>query len=98
MRVMLARETRLVRTKDGVYSRRGPIKLDRYLEVFEEVVVFTRIEEIEHADSNCFSVVDPRIKFFTIPYYLGPSQFLKNYCKLVKAARYAIGQADVYIL
>lgn len=98
MRVMLARETRLIRTNDGVYSRGGPIKLDRYLQVFSEVIVFARIEEVEHADDNCFCIEEPRIKFFHIPYYLGPSQFLKNYRKLVKAARKAIGRADAYVL
>ena len=93
MRVMVTYEARLLKTRDGaIHSRGGPLELDRYLQVFDEVIVFARVEEVAQEKLDKFRLDGPNVKFFQLPYYVGPWQFLRQYDKIGTLAKQALQQ------
>jgi len=99
VRLMVTFEARLIKTKNGnIYSRGGPVSLNGYLQVFDEVVVFARMEEVAQEKLDRFRLDGPNIKFFPLVYYVGPWQFLRQHRKLDDLAKQALHQADAFIL
>lgn len=101
MRVMVSLEDRFFKTQNGnVYSNTTcDYKFwSRYLQVFDEVVVFARVCNVPEEKRNGIPANGPGISFFSLPYYIGPWQYLKQYQKLVAIAKQAKNFADVFIL
>lgn len=99
MRVMITHEARLLKARNGaIYSRGGPLSLDKYLQVFDEVVVFARVEQVAQEELNRFRLDGENISFFPLPYYVGPWQFLKQYQKMNALAKQALQEADAFII
>jgi glycosyltransferase involved in cell wall biosynthesis len=101
MRVMVALEDRFFKTRNGdVYSNTTcDYKFwQRYLQVFEEVIVLARVKKIDDEIINKPQANGPKIKFFELPYYIGLYEYLKTYGKLKKAIESSTNQADVFIL
>jgi glycosyltransferase involved in cell wall biosynthesis len=99
MRVMVTFEARLLKTKNGnVYSRGASIDLEGYLSVFDEVVVFARMEEVAQEKLDKFRIDGENIRFFPLSYYVGPWQFLRQYRRLNNLVKLALQEADAFIL
>ena len=82
MRVMIALENRFVRTQNGnIYSSTvyDYEYWQKYLQVFDEVVVFARVGDVSEEILDKSSANGPGVRFFRMPYYIGPWQYLKEY-------------------
>lgn len=101
MRVMVTFEHRFIRTPDGHIYTRGTVDygfLTRYLAVFDEVIVFSRVEDTDEVPQARKRADGPNVSFFALPYYFGLMGFLKKYPKLRATAKRAVGAADAFIL
>lgn len=99
MRVMVTYEARLLKTRSGdIYSRGGLVNPRRYLQVFDEVVVFARVEQVAQEKLDRFLLDWENISFFPLPYYVGPWKFLKQYQKINALAKQALQEADAFII
>lgn len=101
MRVMVALENRFLKTHSGrVYSTTvcDYSLWKRYLQVFDEVIVLARVERavVEHFDKPIAN--GPGVKFFELPMYIGPWQYLTKHFKIKSLITKAIGLSDAYIL
>ena len=72
----------------------------RYLEVFDEVVVFARMEKIGEVDPATMPAKSsgPGVTFFELPNFLGPWQYLKIYPKLTALAQQILAGDDACVL
>lgn len=101
MRVVVALENRFVKTRNGdIYSTTvcDYSFWQRYLQVFDEVVVFARVAEIPETGLSKPAANGPNVSFISLPTFIGPWQYLKCYPKLNILARQALPKADAYIL
>jgi glycosyltransferase involved in cell wall biosynthesis len=102
MHVTVATEARLIKGPDGTIYGRGPMSYDllsKYLQVFEEVVAFARVQEAaDEQPDKLLPVEGEGVRVFQLPCYVGPWQFLKRYRHLNVLAEEALAQADAYIL
>lgn len=101
MRVLVALEDRFVKTRDGrIYSTTvcDYSFWQRYLQVFEEVVVFARVKEIPEMRLDKQAANGPNVGFIPLPTFVGPWQYLKCYYRLNTLAKQALSKADAYIL
>ena len=101
MRVMVALEDRFFKTPNGnIYSNTTcDYKFwERYLQVFDEVIVLARVKAIEKEISNKPLANGPNVRFIELPYYIGLYDYLKKYIKLKHAIKSSINQADAFIL
>ncbi|MEM8550080.1 MAG: glycosyltransferase [Verrucomicrobiota bacterium] len=81
MKLMVVLEHRFAVDADGNgYSRTafGPSFWERYLEVFEQVIIVARAE-MQQSFQGWRKVTSDRVKLHTIPPYLGPLGLLKAY-------------------
>ncbi|MGH9430397.1 MAG: glycosyltransferase, partial [Terriglobia bacterium] len=71
----------------------------RYLEVFEEVVVLARVRSLKKpAEPSAVRAGGPRVIFHDLPDYLGPWEYLYQLRALKKEVRRALEECDAYIL
>ncbi len=101
MRVMVALEDRFFKDKSGnIYSNTtSDYKFwQRYLQVFDEVVVLARVKTIDDAISNKPQANGRNVRFIELPYYIGLYDYLKKYIKLANAIKSSVNQADAFIL
>lgn len=104
MRVIVALESRFSITPDGTVY---PYSLNsvndyafwgKYLNVFEEVVVFARTNRIEkHIEHVCMSG-GARVTFIPVPDFIGPWQYLKVRHKLIALAKQVLKPPDACII
>ena len=71
---------------------------DRYLDVFDNVRVVARVRKVDAAPSCWMRADGNRISFHTVPYYLGPWQYVLRARKIRSAVRSAIKPTDAVIL
>ena len=77
MRVMIAVENRFLKTRnDDIYSTTvcDYNFWQRYLQVFDEVIVFARVAEISEDRLNKLSACGPNVSFLALPTFIGPWQ------------------------
>ena len=101
MRGMVALEERFIRDSAGqVYSQSlfGYKFWQRYLQVFDEVLVFARMTDEPKQISNAKRSDGPAVKFISLPCFIGPWQFLQQYPRLKSIAKKAVNLADAFIL
>lgn len=99
MRLLVTYETRLQRTQRGViHACSTPVHTDRYLQVFDEVVVFARVEDVPADTLDRWEVAGSGVTVYPLPYYVGPWQYLRQRSALKRLARAAIDHADAFML
>lgn len=101
MRVIVALENRFVKTTNGDIYSTTVCNYDfwsRYLQVFDEVMVFARVAEIEQARLPKQPASGSNVDFISLPSFIGPCQYLKKYYTLNSTAKKAVSKADAYIL
>jgi len=71
---------------------------ENYLLFFDEVVVVARVEEVDSIDSS-YKLVDGKgVSFFSMPYYVGPKEFMFKIHHLIYSAYKAVSASDALIL
>jgi glycosyltransferase involved in cell wall biosynthesis len=101
MNVTVILEVRYSLAPDGsVWSQDGMACSfwQRYLEVFDRVIVVARAKKIEQIPEEWSLVTGENIEFRPLPDYLGPWQYLKQSSKLRAALRAAIPKDGAVIL
>jgi len=101
MRIMVALENRFYKCPNGrIYSSTicDYSFWERYLQSFEEVVVFARVGLSDQPMDNKCPANGPGVRFFELPMYIGPRQYLIQRNKIQKLAKKAVSQADAFIL
>ena len=101
MRVMVALENRFVKTQNGnIYSTTvcDYNFWKRYLQVFDEVIVFARMADILKEKLNKPTANGSGLRFFRLPYYVGLRQYLEQHRKIKTAMKCVTDEADVFIL
>lgn len=101
MRVLVALENRFLKTQNGnIYSTTvcdyGFWR--RYLQVFDGVLVLARVEEIQETELDKSPANGPNVSFFSLPYFIGPWGYLKQYRRLKSLVKQSLAAADVFIL
>ena len=100
MKVMIALENRFYQGPSGnVYSNNvfDYSVWQRYLQVFDEVVVFARVGHVD-TEPDKPTANGPGVSIYPLPVYLGPWQYLKKRKKIVELAGGASDHADAFIL
>ncbi len=100
MRVMIALENRFYAGPSGAIYSNNVFDYrvwQRYLQVFDEVVVFARVGQVDRDPDQTVSN-GPGVRFYRLPMYVGPQQFLWHYRRLAALARHAPQAADAFIL
>jgi len=98
---MVALENRFVKTQNGnVYSTTvcDYAFWSRYLQVFDDVIVFARVEPISEQELDKSRSDGPNVAFKALPAYVGPWQYLKQHLRLRALAKQATEEADAFIL
>lgn len=102
MRIMVALENRFFQTESGrIYSTTvcDYNFWERYLQVFDEVVVMARVTGVAGLEIGDRKQADgPGVSFYTIPTFIGPWQFLRYYLQLRRMTQQAIKRADAFML
>ncbi|MBN1787189.1 MAG: glycosyltransferase family 4 protein [Sedimentisphaerales bacterium] len=68
------------------------------MQIFDEVMVFARVTEIKEEKLPKLPATGPNIRFFEMPTFIGPWQYLKLYSKLNTLAKKVASENDVFIL
>lgn len=100
MRVIVALESRFVIEPSGaVWSATLSGEFwERYLSVFDDVLVAARLLEVEHAPSGWHRVSRPRVAFHPIPYWVGPAQFIRQWRKVRRSVASLVDPTDAVVL
>ncbi len=102
MKLLVALDSSMYKTPDGKYWCHTIYEysfFERYLQVFDEIVVASRVKESDYSevkgalrcDGPCMTVVD-------LPDMHGVSGYIKNFFSFVKAAKSAALKADCAIV
>lgn len=102
MKVLVTTHAQMFQTPDGKVWTNSVYGYDffkRYLDVFENVRLVTRIKEIDYEEiGNRILVSGPRLEFFSLPFYHGPWQYAKKYIKIQKKLAQAVESCDCAVL
>lgn len=101
MRVMVALENRFYKTENGqIYSSTvcDYNFWKRYLNYFDEVLVFARVGKTDKLLENKQPATGPGVSFFELPMYIGPQQYWRKRNVLRNLTRIAVQEADAFIL
>jgi hypothetical protein len=101
LRVVVTSEYRFSRTPDGaVWTQDGPDHgfWTRYLAAFDEVRLVARIQDVASVAPDARRVDGPQITPWAVPYYLGPSQYLRRRAAIGRAVSGAASASDAVIL
>jgi glycosyltransferase involved in cell wall biosynthesis len=101
MRVVVALENRFIKTQNGnIYSTTvcDYSFWKRYLQVFDEVIVFARVKNVPVEVTDKSPANGPGVSFFELPSFIGPLQYIGKHFQLNKLSQKAIDVADAFIL
>ena len=101
MRVCITLEHRFERTPDGAVwtrSNHSYAELKRYLEVFDEVRVLARVRENASRHDSLLRADGDRVRFWTLPYYVGFGEFCARWRSVQRAAEAAVEGDQAVIL
>lgn len=82
MDLIVTLEHRFHQTPDGaVWTQTGYLRSfwNRYLEVFDQVHFLARMEAVQHAEANWKRADGKDVFAIPVPYYIGPTQYLRRY-------------------
>lgn len=94
-------EARFSKTPDQkIWTEDGPgySFWQRYLDVFESVEVLARVQDISDVSPRWNRADGERVRFISLPYYIGPYQYLRNAMKIDKITMAVVQKADAVIL
>ncbi len=100
MRVMIALENRFYEGPSGLIYSNNVFDYSvwqRYLEVFDEVVIFARVGRVDREPEKAASS-GPGVRFYRLPLYVGPAGYLRCRGRLLALAGQAWREADAFIL
>tara|TARA_B100000609_G_scaffold199642_1_gene205360 strand:+ start:6535 stop:7770 length:1236 start_codon:yes stop_codon:yes gene_type:complete len=100
MRVCVTTEQRFERTPDGRIWALSTFRYDfwlRYLEVFDEVLVFARVQDVQ-SPSSTQEVSGPGLSFAPLPYYVGAKGYFLSAPRILQKMRATISPEDAMIL
>ncbi len=101
MKVLVTTESRFDRLPDGTYwttSTSSHAFWQRYLEVFDEVLVMGRVREVLAIPAAAVRADGPRVSFAPLPHYLGPWEYARKYIAIRRAVRSALQQQAAVIV
>lgn len=102
MKVLVTTHAQMLQTPDGKVWTNSVYGYDffkRYLDVFENVRLVTRMKKISYEDLGSRVLVSgPRLEFFSLPFYHGPWQYAKKYFRIRKLLEQAIESCDCAVL
>jgi glycosyltransferase involved in cell wall biosynthesis len=101
MRVVVVLEHRFRQTPDGAVWTDGPGAYSfwqRYLAVFDEVLVVARVATATDAGPEFARADGPHVTFAAVPIYIGPREYLRKARAVRRAVRDAIAPDDAVIL
>lgn len=101
MKLYFICEGRFIKRGRNIYCTSGGFTnkiWNRYLQVFDSMVVIARVKEDDYAPLNESWVAnDQRVSFVELPYYIGPKQYLKNRKKIQKILNSTLDHDHAYI-
>lgn len=71
---------------------------NNYLEVFKEVFILARVKQVEYVPSRYLQSNGQNVSFIKLPYYIGPSEFLKKLIKIIIILWGNLNTDAIYIL
>ncbi len=101
MNAIIVLEFRFDRTPDGrvwagtVFSQSF---WTRYLNVFDEIAIVARVQDVPSVPPGALPADGPRISFRAIPYYRGPKGYLRNLRRVRSAIKQAFTPGDAVIM
>ena len=101
MRLLVALADHFVATPDGVAFTGGPHRYtfwQRYLDVFEEVVVLCRCVGVDRPDPSWSPATGDRVSMIGLPDYTGPWEHLFVRGEMKRIIRQAVADADAILL
>ncbi len=101
MDVTVTLEHRFERTPDGAVwteTMFAYLFWRRYLEVFEHVRVVARVRDVPKSQPGWKRANGERVSFCSLPYYIGPSQYLTKAWRVRRAVRATVLSSDAIIL
>lgn len=99
-RVVISLEFRFYKSADNKWytdSVFGPVFWQRYLAVFDEVIIVARVNPADQVEDGWIRVDGERIKFCGLPYYIGPAQMVRKLPQLLKAIN-QIAKLDAHFI
>ena len=99
MRLIVAMESRFVGDQDGnTWSATMTAGFwERYLAVFDEVVVAARVLSQDTAPVGWHNIGRPGVTFHPIPYYVGPAQFLRQWSNVRRSVAGLVRHDDAVL-
>jgi glycosyltransferase involved in cell wall biosynthesis len=101
MRLLVTLQQRFRKSPDGKVFANSTFNysfFSRYLSVFDEVLVFARVCPGEAEEPENYRSDGPGVRFFEVPYYVGPFQYLRQWSALQASASQAVSLADAFLL
>lgn len=104
MRLLVSIDHHFVRTPDGEVYLGPPMSISgysfwqRYMEVFDEVVVLARVRQVQERPVGALLAGGPRVIFHDLPDYLGPWQYARVARTLRRETAKAVEKCDAYVL
>lgn len=102
MTVVVAVEQRFNRTPDGRVWTQATYAYDylrtHYVEPFGAARVVARVRDVEAAREDWHRADGPGVTFAPLPYYIGPWQYARQYWRVRREVRSALGPGDAVIL
>lgn len=101
MRVVVTIEHRFDGTPGGAIWTLGAFSYSfwrRYLSVFDRVIVIARVRKVAHPAPHWQRADGDAVSFVSVPYYMGPWQYLLRRRPVYKAVRKGIGAGDAIVL
>jgi glycosyltransferase involved in cell wall biosynthesis len=101
VRVLVTCERRFKRTPDGsvwTTSTDDYAFWRRYLSVFDEVSIVSRVEDVLEQKSTWKPVEGERVRVVALPNYLGPVEYFLHLPRLRRISRPAVAAADAVVL
>ena len=100
MELLVTLDFRFVRTPDGQVWTRTSYSYafwDRYLKVFDRVKILARAEAKPSIDEHYKPVTGHGVDFLSVPFYLGPWQYLKARRRVRQAVSSSVGPEDAVL-
>jgi L-malate glycosyltransferase len=102
MKALITTHAQMFQTPDGIVwtkSVYGYSFFERYLEVFDELRIVTRLKKIGYEEvGNKIKVSGKSIEFFPLPFYRGPWEYFVNLVKIKSKFAEAIDGCNCAIL
>jgi glycosyltransferase involved in cell wall biosynthesis len=101
MRVNVVIEQRFHMTPDGAVWTDGQFAYSfwsRYLAMFDQVQVIARVRQVASVSSDWKQADGDRVVFASVPYYVGPVEYLRKALAVRRAVRKAVGHRDAVVL